>query len=334
MNGNVAKRKGRRSGFTLVEAIVAITVLTVMMMFLASIVDMAAKSFRDGRARSDNFSKARASLDVMVRDLESAVFREGVGVFHNQTGVPAFAFYTKRAGITNYAANPASSRDLSLVSYVVDDRVPSNAGFTREVARVGLRRDSLGFTFKEPPELPEFQTEVSEDFQSVPILDLSREGEMNQVIIGPGILSAKIQFIRKDGDMVGIERFFYDFKHPDNPENCVAAVISIIVLDEQTLKALREGGLANLKNKIITASDETSPSGESYDEAAIQAWRQAMEEAKFLPSFPRKGLHTRTYATAWREAMDVPGFFEDLPMRSRSGLKVHQRFVALPLPTL
>jgi len=119
-----------RRAFTLIELLVAIAVLALMTIFLAQMLSSASQTWLLGKGRVDNFSKARALLDLLAGDLQSGIYRGDLSAFPS-TNV---AFYTRRAGFVG-GANPV--RDISLVQYTL---------WTNTV----LQRADMGITWSDP----------------------------------------------------------------------------------------------------------------------------------------------------------------------------------------
>jgi prepilin-type N-terminal cleavage/methylation domain-containing protein len=68
-----AERTERRRGFTVIELITAMALLSVLLIMLASITDSAGKAWAQGRSRVDTFQSARSALEIMGRELTPAI---------------------------------------------------------------------------------------------------------------------------------------------------------------------------------------------------------------------------------------------------------------------
>jgi prepilin-type N-terminal cleavage/methylation domain-containing protein len=64
---------GLRAAFTLIEVLVAMTVLAIMILMVANIFQSSSASWNIGTQKADMNTAARAALDFMARELESAV---------------------------------------------------------------------------------------------------------------------------------------------------------------------------------------------------------------------------------------------------------------------
>jgi len=71
VNGN--KRRNRRNGFTLVEILVATSLLVVISLFLVEIANQSARAWTQGEHQSNNRQRAQVALDFMGRELQQAL---------------------------------------------------------------------------------------------------------------------------------------------------------------------------------------------------------------------------------------------------------------------
>ena len=67
-----AGRQGKR-GFTLVELLISMTLLSLIMIILTSIIDSAHRAWKEGQSRTEAFQSARTCLEIMARELTPAV---------------------------------------------------------------------------------------------------------------------------------------------------------------------------------------------------------------------------------------------------------------------
>jgi prepilin-type N-terminal cleavage/methylation domain-containing protein len=123
-------------GFTLVEMLVSVTILSFMLIMMAKITGLVEFTWHQAQNRIDNFTKARSMLDLVSSDLQRAVFRGDLPVFG--TGGPAAtpavtsgglyyftgtkfttAFYTRLPGASTVSGSSVPVRDVSLVSYTL-----------------------------------------------------------------------------------------------------------------------------------------------------------------------------------------------------------------------
>ncbi len=73
-----------RHGFTLLELLVSITVLTLLLVILLSMVDTATKLWRTNENRVDAYREARAAINMIANDLASAYASNDPNLFFTQ----------------------------------------------------------------------------------------------------------------------------------------------------------------------------------------------------------------------------------------------------------
>lgn len=94
-----SRDSGRRRGFSLVELMVAITVLSVIMIFIAGITGTVSDTWSNSERRLESYQSARGVLELMTRELTPAVVdtRMQFAVFKAET--------LERAGAKNVVGN-------------------------------------------------------------------------------------------------------------------------------------------------------------------------------------------------------------------------------------
>ncbi len=105
-----------RSSFTLVEIMVAISVLSLMAVLIAQVVTGISGTWQTGLRRINNFAKGRAMLDLVAQDIQAGVFRSDLAAFPNSQA----ALYTRRQGV-------GGVRSLTLVTYAINASDPESS---------------------------------------------------------------------------------------------------------------------------------------------------------------------------------------------------------------
>lgn len=188
-----------RRGFTLVEMLVAVSILSFMLLMMAQMTGLAEQAWRLEQNRIDNFSKARSMLDMVTDDLQRGVFRGDLPAFG--TGAPSAsptstasglyyfpssstsftnAFYTRLPGVP--ATPNTQVRDLSLVSYTL---LPTNAP-----DMIVLQRSDLAVPWTSSKNVS-FQGNMSTLLQN----STSRE-------VAPGVVGFRFAFRQANGAMI------------------------------------------------------------------------------------------------------------------------------------
>ena len=70
----------RRSGFSLVELLVAIAITTMLVLLLTNIGESAGSAWQRGAAQAETYSTARGSVSMLGRELEGAVIDLDIGL--------------------------------------------------------------------------------------------------------------------------------------------------------------------------------------------------------------------------------------------------------------
>jgi len=256
------KKKSQQRGFSLVEILVAVTITSLMLVTLAQMMSVISKSWLEGVKRVDNYAKARATMDLITRDLQAGVFRSDLGAFRNDGGQPAFAFFVKRPS----AGTEGNDRRLSLISYVEDKnehtikRASTAIGWSADNSAAAMNFSSLATNLKSIP-----------FYAALP----SSPEQMDD--IAEGILRAEMYFIDKEGE--------YQYEYT---EGCKVVGITIAVMDQQTLKLMKKAFPAKLDDLTDTGGAFRAPSlGELNSGVTYQSkWEEAMNEESFFNGYP------------------------------------------------
>ncbi|GAT31870.1 Verru_Chthon cassette protein C [Terrimicrobium sacchariphilum] len=163
------QRKPGSGAFTLIELLVATAVLALISVVLAQMLSATSQTWITGQAKVNNFTKGRAMMDLLTRDLQGGVYRKDLPAFPNQT----IAFFTERPG---FGGNASLTRNLSWVQY---DLGPS----TNTI----LQRADLAQAWNAAG-TPAFGE------SNAPAGAVSRD-------TAPGVVGFQIQFVYADGSM-------------------------------------------------------------------------------------------------------------------------------------
>ena len=105
--------------FTLVEVLVAIAVLSIMLLFLATFLTSVGVVSSVGQQNAENSSDARAILDLLSRELQAGVNRPDLTTWITwASSPPTLTFYSRSTGSAIAGATtPGNYRGLSYVEY-------------------------------------------------------------------------------------------------------------------------------------------------------------------------------------------------------------------------
>jgi len=244
------------SGFTLIELLVAIAVLALVSVILAQMLSATSQTWLTGQAKVNNFTKGRAMLDLLARDLQSGVYRSDLPVFPSGT----VAFYVERPG---FSGSTNVLRNVSWVSYDLGE--PTNAM---------LQRADLAIEWNAT-------NAVAFGSSTAPAGSVPRD-------TAPGVVGFKIQFLYGDGSLST------NYVATNRPK---AVAVGLAVVDDRTLERMQAEPLkiASLRN-----------------------------------GFASHASGTNSVKADWEEYMRNDIIWDSYPKSLATGLKVFERYVALP----
>lgn len=266
-----------QGGFTLIELLTAVTIMSFMLLMMTQITGLTQQTWRAEQNRIDNFTKARSMLDLIVNDLQHAIFRGDLPVFG--TGAPTDtpvatgggshyftstsftnAFYTRLPGI-----NPSSgaTRDVSLVSYALNS---ANQGDSKIV----LQRSDLFVPWSSAQNVS-FQGDMGPLLQNVTPHE-----------VAPGVVGFRMVFRRADGTL--IDQSQYTGYSTSNP--VVAVDVGLAVIGKQCLTLLSDSQVSQIRSALATVS---------ISNGIKATWDQQILTPSFYSSYPKdlgEGLKT------------------------------------------
>ena len=228
------RRRPDPRGFTLLELLVAMAVLTLLLLLCSQVLMVAISTWTSGRSQADNFSQARVALDIIARDLETAVLRKDTPAFFNSSG-PMLTFYTRQVGLIS--SNASGNRPISRVAYNVTTDSSGNSV---------LRRSANGFNFGD-------DMGYSPATWAVLLASPSYDAD-----IGPGVLVLKYQFIGSDGlDVMpaNVNPGWTASGATPGVGTLKAVTLSMAVIDAESLKVLNASGKLAALQANFTADD-------------------------------------------------------------------------------
>ena len=283
-------RSSSLHSFTLIEMLVAISIMSFMLLMMAQVTGVAEQAWRMEQNRIDNFTKARSMVDLINVDLQRAVFRGDLPIFG--TGGPSAtptntagglfyftgtsftnAFYTRMPGVPGTAASQV--RDLSLVSYVL--------AATNSVDKIVLQRSDLAVPWTSAQNIS-FQGDMSTLLSN----STSRE-------VAPGVVGFRLAFRRANGAM--IDQSQYTGYDPGNP--VVAVDVGVAVIGKQSMVLLSTAQVTSIQNAF---------------------------DAPFTP-LPAT---INSIKATWDQQVLTTSFYSSYPKDLGGGLKTFERWVACP----
>lgn len=136
MRTTLSKKIRAQSGLTLIEMMVATTLLVVIMLGLTAMFNQTQRAFRSGLKQVDVFEGGRAIMDLVARDFEQLVASKDTNNWSLFSGMPADTYLTNSnpAGTATFRTNVLHetfllnySSDWSAIGYrVLNTQEPDN----------------------------------------------------------------------------------------------------------------------------------------------------------------------------------------------------------------
>ncbi len=226
---------------------VSITILVIIILLFGQMLSIMSKAWIYGHGRANNFTKARAMLELLAQDLQSGVFRADLAAFPSGasgTGAapPVYKFYTGRPGIplpsTPTSSLPGALRNVSIVSYSLTQKTTPTVSYA-------LERADYPILWTDGATNPGFGNVST--FPQNP----------NPRDTAPGVIAFEIMFIQSDGSLSTT----YTSLSTGGVANALptrAISVSLAVIDDQTIQQLSPTQLTSL-NTALTNQIQTKP---------------------------------------------------------------------------
>jgi prepilin-type N-terminal cleavage/methylation domain-containing protein len=272
----------RRSGFTLVELMVAITILIIIVLLFGQMLGIMSKAWTFGHGRANNFTKARAMLELLSQDIQDGVFRPDLAAFpvsvpaagSNPAGgtgatPPTWQFYTGRPGIPPASAAQTSLRNLSIVSY----------SLIQNASNFSLERSDCAILWGDEGSNPSFGASPAFPTGSAPsgttLVPTPRD-------TAPGVIAFRIIFVQSDGSF---STTFTPLTTGGvaNATPTRALSVSLAIIDDLTIQQIPfSSGTYNLTylNSKLNAAVPATPT------QSVKAYWDAYLNGSASPSMP------------------------------------------------
>ncbi len=237
-------RTNSQASFTLVEMLVAISVLAIILLLMAQAANLVGRASREGTSGVDNFTKSRAMLDVVASDLQHAVIRPDLPIFQTggilntnvtggfTNGAYAAIWFTQVPGITN--SSSVQVRNVSLVSYAIV--IPTNSS-----DKIALQRSDLAIPWNQGAADIAFQGDLTT------LANTATPREM-----APGVVGFQLSFRRADGT-ISTQYTGYNAANP-----VVAVGITLAVIGDQALSELTSPLLSHIQSTLTNNTPNTT----------------------------------------------------------------------------
>jgi prepilin-type N-terminal cleavage/methylation domain-containing protein len=295
----------KKFGFTLVELVVSLAILSIMLLSLAQAIGYVSQLWISGVGSADNFAKARDIMSVMDRDIQQMVLRSDLPAFVvNPTANPlqACSFYTNVEG--NQGTTTPDGRTISLVEYY-----PNYNGGIFTLSRLNYGNNFS--TTQNPSVGATTLTDLSQATSPLPSTDTIATGVVQfgyQFVDGTGTIQTPgpINYVKTSTYPIAapatLYTYSYNFTAPGASSNPRAIIVSLLVLSNSAYQLA-------LQNPLIATKLTTDFGG-------------------ILPA-------NTTYSQYWNKILNPSAGTLDptLPLPVRAGLRVFQRYIPLPVVT-
>lgn len=272
-------RLSRQGGFTLVELLVSMVVLTALAGMLMSILNEVSATWTRSRKKFDNFAQGRALMSLMQRDLDNAVIRQDLAAFANKS----FAFYSRELvqDKTTMAVAGADARALCYMTYGLAKAVDGKHS-------VLVRKDRpYAYRLGGSADAPAWQA----DSNTVPTNDTTINRQLCE-----GVGAFRYAFIQRDGS--ASSTFSADMSNP----TC-AVQVSIAVLGEIAENQIIERNQADaLYQRLASIGTPEEHATQKYGWSPKTAWDRILDAHANEGKITRD---TRTYIRTFERVIPL-----------------------------
>jgi prepilin-type N-terminal cleavage/methylation domain-containing protein len=266
MNSRVHPSRTTPGGFTLIEVLVSVSVLALIMVGVAQMMNTALSTTLGGYKHMDADTQARMVLDRMAFDISKITKRSDVDYyFQKNAGNDQMAFYSESGGYypSGYTGATQES-DVSLVGYMITNN--QMVRLSKGLVWNGVSASVQAMVFNPNP------TSVTSNTITTNWPLVSNGTDPNYQVIGDQIFRFEYSFLvqtpRNSAQFTTTKTDFYDspWITPDTTpaglQDVAAIVVSIAVLDTKSRATISSATLSNAATKLSDdgyASLSTSP---------------------------------------------------------------------------
>ncbi len=220
---------GQPRGFTLIELMATLTILTLILTMALQVVESSRNSIRVSQSRAENEGTARRVFSQLERDFAGIVVRPDVRIeLDSRQGDDRLAFLTRRRGLAK--SGDIGARPVSLVAYEIDRDTPQAGEFLR---------GSIGYQYGGGTDAPVL--DANKPFPTI-------SGSARQTL-SIDVLRLEIEYLIRRGDEV-----VRDSEPPKKPADLRGLVVTIATIDSQGRRAIGAGRMTGLAARFPDAS--------------------------------------------------------------------------------
>jgi prepilin-type N-terminal cleavage/methylation domain-containing protein len=260
-------------GFTLVELLVSITVVALLVLLVAQLMNSATAITRTGHKHIDTDTQARVVLDRMALDFAQMLKRTDLdyyikspsGNYHKnphgntvghlvpgQNGNDQIAFFSQVPGYNSTSSNSSTQSPISLVAYRVNTT-------TNQLQRMGK---GLLWNGVSNPNKGTNNPQYTSPMVFMPLLISDRwpnatdnTTDNDYETIGPQVFRLEYYFLLKNGTVTDVPAYFWDNTKTASANlnafaDIEAIAVAIAVIDRPSLSIVSQAQLLNLTSDL------------------------------------------------------------------------------------
>lgn len=253
MNSSRVQRAIRdgNQGFTLIEMLTAMAVLTVLLIMIIQVINQTTKATVNESKRMDVVADARQGFDHLAVDWAARARGRGVkATFTKQSGNDAFIFFSQ---MPSYSG----TRTLATIGYQI----------AKTSGTYGLERASLGYNWRSSDPTPDGNPVML--FPAAPAALKPTDYQ----VLSPTVFRMEICFISKTtGNIIATPT-------TTEVEKIGGIIVAVAALDPKSRKIISDGQL----DKLIEALPDVTVDGQEPK----SLWQAELDQSTFAPDVPR-----------------------------------------------
>jgi len=300
MKPRLDRSRRNRSGFTLVELLVSITVLGLMLVGISQMMNNALSATLGGTRHLDADTQARMVLDRMAFDISRITKRADVDYYFQKnatgSGAPMYgndqmAFYSEAGGYYPAGASSTQDGETSLVGYMIAPMLNGvyNVNGTPQLVRLskglvwnGVNSAASAMVFNPLP------TSITSNTITSTWPSVATGTDANYQVIGDQVFRLEYCFLVQQSptssSITATKTYFYDSPWasgttPNALTDVTAIVVSIAVLDNKSRALVTPSSLQTAASNLPDDGFTTLTQASTTSSTPLALWKTALTNA-------------------------------------------------------